>query len=110
GLEQLRHERVVGDDAAGLTAGVNVVSSGEGDELLDLRTKLFRLRKSVVDARRELVAEERVAMRARASQLAVDHSVSHFDLPRFLSRASRRRGTPGAWSCRTTGRGWRGRP
>src|SRR6185503_15164361 len=81
GVEQLRDHRLV-DDAYGLTAIVNAVGARDRDQAFDLRTELLRLRQRgddafPVDQRSELVAEERVAMRARASQLAVDHSVSH---------------------------------
>src|SRR4029079_9001579 len=82
GVEQLRDERVIGNAARGLTAIVHAVVFRERDQLLEDRTKLFRLRKRgddplAFDQRRQLVAEHRIAMARRTSQLAVCHSMSH---------------------------------
>src|SRR5213075_816514 len=64
---------------------------------LDLRPQFLRLRQGgddalFVDERRELVAEHGEPMARRASQLAVDHSVSHCALPFASVRVSPRAG------------------
>src|SRR5256714_3873591 len=90
GVEQLGHERVVVDLARGVAAVVHAVGAAEGDQALDLRLELLRLRERgddalLVDERGELVAEHGQAMTRRSAQLPVHHSMSHM-LPTSLYR------------------------